>query len=419
FHFRPARASQGAEMPVNQGTIGEILGSPDRAARREGWESYSDTHLDFKNTLASNLNTSIQQNVFLSRARRHASTLEASLFENNIPAEVFHNMLDVFQRYLGTWHRYWRVRRKALGLETLHTYDIFAPLTKEPLEVPYLQAVDWVTAALGPMGADYVHVLREGCLRDRWIDVYPSEGKSSSQFSAGWPGTHPFIFLNYDNTIFSASTLAHELGHSMHSFLSWTNQPLIYSQYSLFAAEVASNFHQAMLRAYLLKTNPDPVFQINVIEEAMSNFHRYFFIMPILARFELEMHERAERGEGLTAQAMNERMASLFAEGYGSEVQLDPERDGITWATFSHLYEDYYVFQYATGISAANALSSRVLSDEPGAVENYLGFLKSGSSLYPLDALKAAGVDLSRPEPVEEAFKVLSGLVDRLEKLVS
>jgi oligoendopeptidase F len=224
--------------------------------------------------------------------------------------------------------------------------------------------------------------------------------------------------MNYDDTIFSFSTLTHELGHSMHSYFTWQNQPLIYSNYSLFVAEVASNFHQAMVRAYLLETNPDPDFQISVIEEAMDNFHRYFFIMPTLARFELEMHQRAERGEGLTADDMIARMAELYAEGYGNEVELDHERDGITWATFGHLYQDYYVYQYATGISAANALSRRILAGESGAAERYLGFLKTGSSLYPLDALKAAGVDLTTPMPVEETYKVLDGLVSRLEKLV-
>jgi len=419
FRFKPAVGSEGLELPVTQGTVEEILAGPDREARRTAWESYMDTYLAFKNTLASNLNTSIQQNVFTSRARRYSSTLEASLFEYNIPVDVFRNLIQTYQKYLPIWHRYWSVRRKALGVEKLQPYDIWAPLAAQKPAIPYNQAVEWISEGLAPMGEEYVAILRKGCLEDRWVDVYPTLGKSSAQFSSGWPGTHPFIVINYDETIFSLSTLAHELGHSMHSYLTWKNQPIIYSQYSLFAAEVASNFHQAMVRAYLLDNSQDADFQISVIEEAMSNFHRYFFIMPTLARFELEMHERAERGEGLTADDMNSRMADLFAEGYGDELDFDRERVGITWATFGHLYQDYYVFQYATGISGANALSRHILAGEPGAVDRYLGFLKAGSSRYPLDALKAAGVDLTTPKPVEETYQILDGLVSRLEGLVS
>jgi oligoendopeptidase F len=418
FRFPAARASDGTELPVSQGTLHEILSGPDRAARQTAWESYTGAYLGFKNTLANNLVTSVQQNVFLSRVHRYPGTLEASLFANNIPVEVFHQLVETFKRNLPTWHRYWAVRRKALGVEKLQPYDIWAPLTDQHPTVPYLQAVEWICQALAPMGADYVEAVRKGCLEERWIDVYPNQGKSSAQFSSGGPGMKPIIFINYDDTIFSASTLAHELGHSMHTYLTCQNQPVVYNDYSLFAAEVASNFHQAMLRAHLLKTSTDPNLLISVIEEAMSNFHRYFFIMPTLARFELEVHQRAERGQGISAEDLNNLMADLFSEGYGSEVEVDRERVGITWATFGHLYMDYYVYQYATGISGANALSRRILAGEPGATERYLGFLKAGSSVYPLEALQQAGVDLSSPAPVEEAFAVLAGLVDRLEKLV-
>ena len=204
----------------------------------------------------------------------------------------------------------------------------------------------------------------------------------------------------------------------IYSYLTWEHQPIIYSDYSLFVAEVASNFHQALVRAHLLETQTDPTFQINVIEEAMSNFHRYFFIMPTLARFELEIHQRVERGQGLTADDMNALMADLFSEGYGSEMHVDRDRVGITWATFGHLYIDYYVYQYATGLSGANALAQRVLSGGQAAVEDYLGFLKAGSSRYPLDVLALAGVDLTTPDAVEVTFGVLASLVDKLEALV-
>jgi oligoendopeptidase F len=203
----------------------------------------------------------------------------------------------------------------------------------------------------------------------------------------------------------------------MHSYLTWQHQPFLYSDYSLFVAEVASNFNQAMVRAHLLQTNPDRNFQIALLEEAMSNFHRYFFIMPTLARFELETHQRVEQGRGLTASGLNSLMADLFSEGYGDAMEVDRERVGITWATFSHLYADYYVYQYATGIAAAHALARRILDGVPGAAEDYLKFLSAGSSLYPLDALKVAGVDMTTPEAVEAAFAVLAGMVERLEKL--
>jgi oligoendopeptidase F len=418
FKFRPAQSSQGETVEFTAGSFEEILAGGDREARRTAWESYTDTFLDYKNTLAGLLSTSIKQNVVLSRARRHSSTLEASLFKNNIPLEVFHTLIEVFRKNLPTWHRYWAVRRKALGTEDLHPYDIWAPLAKTRLTVPYEQAVDWVCEGLAPMGEEYVGVIRRGCLQDRWIDVYPNIGKFSGAFSYGSPGSYPFILMNYDDTLFSLSTLAHELGHSMHSYLTWQTQPVIYGEYSLFVAEVASNFHQAMVRAHLFETQSDQDFQITLIEEAMSNFHRYFFVMPTLARFELEMHQKVERGEGLSADDMIARMADLFLEGYGEEMQVDRPRIGITWATFGHLYNHYYVYQYATGIAGANALANRILSGEEGAVEDYLNFLRAGSSMYPLEALKIAGVDLTRPEPVEEAFRTLADYVDKLEKLV-
>jgi len=418
FRFTAATSSDGRQLPVTQGTLQGILAGPDREARRTAWENYTGQHLTFKNTLATNLATSIKQNVFQMRARRYASTLEAALFPHSIPVSVFHNLIDTFRANLPTWHRYWAVRRKALGVDTLHPYDIWAPLTGERPQVPYAQAVDLICAGLAPMGDAYVETVRRGCLEDRWVDVYPNQGKGAGAFSAGQPGTFPFIVMNYNDDVFSLSTLAHELGHSMHSHLTWENQPIIYSSYSLFVAEVASNFHQALVRAHLLETQTDPAFQINVIEEAMSNFHRYFFIMPTLARFELEVHERVERGQGLTADAMNALMADLFTEGYGGEMHVDRNRVGITWATFGHLYVDYYVYQYATGLSGANALAKRVLSGGQPAVEDYLGFLKTGSSRYPLDALALAGVDLTTPAAVEVTFDVLASLVDKLEALV-
>lgn len=420
FQFQPATTSAGAALPLSQSTYDGLLNSPDRAVRRTAYEHYTDQYLAHKNTLASNLLTSVKQNVLQMRARRYDSTLEMALFDNAIPVEVFHNLLATFRRHLPVWHRYWAVRRKALGVETLQPYDIWAPLTQQPARVSYQQAVEWIGQALAPLGQDYVAAVRRGCLEQRWVDVYPSQGKSSGAFSSGWQGTYPFIMMSFTDDTSSLGTLTHELGHSMHSYLTWQTQPPVYSDYSLFAAEVASNFHQAMTRAYLLnpQQNLPRDLQIGVIEEAMNNFHRYFLVMPTLARFELEVHRRIERGEGITADGMIELLASLAAEGFGDEMVFDRQRVGIDWATFPHLYADYYVFQYATGISGAHALSNRILAGAPGAVDAYLSFLRAGSSMYPLDALRVAGVDLASPQPVEETFQVLSRLIDRLEQLV-
>lgn len=419
FAFAPAINSEGREIPVTQGTLNKILAGSDREARRTAWEHYTDAYLAYKNTLASNLATSIKQSVFEMRARRYKSTLEASLFEANVPVEVYHNLIATFRKHLPTWHRYWAIRQRALGVSALQPYDVWAPLTQEKREIPYEQAVEWIGQGLKPMGEDYVRVLRRGALEERWVDVYPTQGKRAGAFSSGRPGTHPFVMMSYNDNVLSMSTLAHELGHSMHSYLAWQHQPILYADYTLFAAEVASNFHQAMVRAYLLETQVEPAFQIEVIEEAMSNFYRYFLVMPTLARFELEVHQRAERGEGLTADDMNALMADLFSEAYGDRMQVDCERVGITWATFGHLYRDYYVYQYATGISGAHALAQRILSGEAGAVEDYLGFLEAGGSAYPLEALQRAGVDLTSSEPIEVTFGILANLVDRLEELVS
>jgi len=420
FKFKPALTSKGKKIDVTQGNFHTaLMEHPDRTVRRTAFESYMDKHLEFKNSLAANLSTSIKNNVFNMRARKHKTTLEASLFSNNIPVEVFHNLIDTFKKKLPVWHRYFELRHKALGLREVTYYDMWAPITKKKPKIAYEEAVEFICDSLAPLGKEYTDTIRQGALKDRWVDVYPNQGKQNGAFSYGAPGTFPFIMMSYTDEVGSMSTLAHELGHSMHSYLTWKNQPLTYSSYSLFVAEVASNFHQAMMRGHLLKTVTDKNFLIALIEEAVGgNFFRYFFQMPTLARFELETHQRVERGEPLTADSMQELMADLFTEGFGPKVKVDRPRVGMVWSTFGHLFSDYYVYQYATGISGAHALSGSILRGEPNAVEDYLGFLKSGSSVYPLDVLKKAGVDLSSPKPVEETFAVMESYIDRLEELV-
>ncbi len=418
--FNPAHGSGSVEpIEVAQGNLSRLSMDPDREVRRTAWESYADAHLRYKNTMANCIGAGVKQDVFVTRARRYASALEGALAPNHIPVEVFHNLIAAFRRNLPTWHRYWRIRRHALGYDTLYPYDRSAPLTAHKPKVPFEQSVEWICQGMRPLGDEYVQIMRRGLMDQRWVDIYPSRGKRSGAFSAGSQGTHPFILMSYTDDIFSMSTLAHELGHSMHSYFSWRTQPFIYARYPLFLAEVASNFNQAMVRAHLLATQPDPEFQIAVLEEAMSNFYRYFFVMPTLARFELETHQRVERGEALTAGSMIALMADLLTEGYGGEVEVDHDRAGIMWAEFpTHLYMNFYVFQYSTGISGAHALAERVLSGTPGAVEGYLAFLNAGGSAFPLDVLRLAGVDLGSPEPVERAFGVLARTVDRLERLL-
>ncbi len=419
FKFQPAIDNDGKELEISQSNLIPLMALPDRIARKSVWEHYMDRYVEFKNTLASNLVTSIKANVFNTRARKHESTLASSLFELNIPVEVFHNLIDTFKKNLPVWHRYFDIRRKALGLEKIAYYDMWAPLTGDKVKVPYEKAVEMICAGLAPMGREYVDTIRRGCLEERWVDLYPNKGKGNGAFSWGAPGTYPFIMMSYNDKMINLSTLAHELGHSMHSYLTWKHQPLVYTDYSLFVAEVASNFHQAMVRSHLLKTTTEVDFQIAIIQEAMSNFFRYFFQMPTLARFELETHERVERGEPLTADSMLDLMADLFAEGFGPNFDMDRPRVGMVWSTFGHLFSDYYVYAYATGIAGAHALSSRILHGEPNAVEDYLGFLKAGASDYSLNVLKKAGVDLTTPKPVEETFAVMEGYIDRLERLLN
>lgn len=417
--FMPALDADGKEHELTQGTINALLTHPDREVRRHAFEEYTDKHLATKNTMANCLATCVKQHVFLAQVRNYGSCLEASLDEGGIPTEVFHQLIAAVRKNYPTWHRYWKVRREALGYDDLHVYDIKAPLTTKYVHLPYNDAVDMIINGMKPLGDDYTSIARRGLTTERWVDIYPNKGKRAGAFSSGWKGTHPFILMNFNDDIFGMSTLAHELGHSMHSYYTREHQPMIYTHYGMFVAETASNFNQAMVRDYLFNHNDDRDFQIALIEEAMSNFHRYFFIMPILAQFELEIHERGERGEPLTADSMNQLMHDLFMEGYGTEVVDDHDRIGITWATFSHhMYSNFYVFQYATGIAAAHALAEGVLHGKPNAQENYLAFLKAGSSMSQMDALKLAGVDMTTAEPVEAAFRVLASYVDRLEQLL-
>ena len=296
--FALAEPDGGEPVEVTQGSVDALLASPDRALRRSAWESYADGYLGARNALAANLAGAVKQAVFSARVRRYDSSLEASLSRANVPSHVFDNLIAAFQANLPTWHRYWRLRRSIHGVEQLAPYDVGAPLGASSPVFEYDQCVEWICESLAPLGDSYVETVRRGCLEERWVDVYPTAGKMGGAFSAGAPGTAPFIMMSFDGTAVSLGTLAHELGHSMHSYLTWQSQPQVYTHYSMFVAEVASNFHQSLLRAHLVDTVDDPAVQLAVLEEAMRNFHRYFFVMPTLARFEREVHERVDGRRG-------------------------------------------------------------------------------------------------------------------------
>jgi oligoendopeptidase F len=412
----------GSMVELGQGNYLTYLHSPDRALRQAAWETSSDAYLSFRNTFAANYAGSVKRDVFYARARRYSSALEAALAPEAIPVEVLENLLAAVRRNFPTWQRYFRARARLLGIERAHAWDISeyplaAPGKIEPVHLSWEEGIDLISRCLAPMGEEYVGITIQG-IRDRWVDRLANAGKSSGAFSSGWRGQHPFILMTWHDDLGSVSTLAHELGHSVHSYYTWQTQPVIYSEYSNFAAEVASNFNQALMGAYLLEHETDPNIIITTIEERMGNHLRYLFTMPILEMFEMDAHAKVERGEALTAEGMIETLAGLYAEGYGDAVELDHDRAGITWARFPHLFQPFYVFQYATGIAAAAQLAAQVRQEGAPAVARYTEFLKSGGSLYPVEALRRAGVDMLSTAPVDAAFATLAGYVDRLETLL-
>ncbi|MEX2542724.1 MAG: oligoendopeptidase F [Trueperaceae bacterium] len=416
--FGSVRGEEGEELEVARSTYPRLRMSTDRELRRESFNSYSDGFLAYRNTLTDLYLGRVKQSVFSSRVRGYENTVEEQLAPREVPRAVLDAVVDTFRKNIGVWHRYWAARRKILGVERHEAWDIFAPMSPKPPVVPYGKAVDWIIEGMAPLGEEYVAPMRRGLLEERWTDVYPNRGKRDGAFAARAYESQPFIMMSYHDDLESLSTLAHELGHAVHGVLMNEAQPLAYANYSMMVAETASNFNQALVRSHLLETLTDENDRLGVLDEAFYNFHRYFFIMPTLVRFELEVHAAVERGEGLTADRLNEMMRKLFQEGYGEEMDTD-ERTGITWAQFGHLYVPFYTFQYAAGIAAAAALAEDVHLGKEDAVQHYLDFLRAGSSVPPVDALRAAGVDMTTAEPIERAFGLLEGYVAELEEIAA
>jgi len=420
--FRDAADSQGKVYPVYQANIDIALQDSDRERRRTAWESYSDGYLSMENTLASIYLANVKQWMVLAEARGYDSVLAMMLSPTNLPLEVFHNLIDTFKKHLPTWHRYWDVKAKILGVDAMRPYDVWAPTVNNLPAIPYKQSVEWICESLKPLGDEYVSILRKGSLQGRWVDYAPNVEKRQNAASSLQVGHKPpFIYMSYDDSIIALSTLTHELGHSMHGVYTAENQPDVYNEYDSVSGtvgETPANFHQAMTRAYLRELKADDRdFQLALIDEAMSTYHRYFFIMPTLARFEYEVFSRASVGQPLTAVELKHIMQGFHAEGYGETMKDDPARTGITWAQFLHLFEPFYTFQYAIGISAADALAAKILASEKGMAERYIEFISAGGSLYTMDLFEVAGVDMSTPAPVEASFEELARLVDRLEAL--
>jgi oligoendopeptidase F len=411
-------AADGA-IAVGQGTIDSLIRRPDRATRAAAWANYADGYLALPGTLAGLLSASFKANVFHARAHRYSSALDAALDGATLPRAVFDNLMETSRRHLPIWHRYFAVKRRALGLDTLRGYDLDAPLVRAQRPISYDQAREMLLASVAPLGVEYAGVLRRGLHEDRWVDWAANVGKAGGAEQSGAYGLHPFVLTTFADNLLSVSALAHELGHAMHAHYCDASQPPIYDAYADYLAETASTFGQALLRAHLLRISAaDPDLQLAVIEDAFTYFHRYLLLMPLLTRLEMEGHERIERGDGMTADWLGARTLELLGEAYGPAVTLDPARDGILWAQFPHLYLNFYSYQYALGLAAATALADGVLREGGPAAERYIAFLKTGDSIDPLDAWRLAGVDMTAREPMERAYAALAAMIDQLEAIV-
>jgi len=411
--FGPVTDEEGVQRELTHGNYISLMESKSRAVREEAFKTYYKAYWAQKNTLSAIYSASVKKDVFFARQRKYPSALEASLSQYNIPKSVYTNLIDTVKKGLGSMHRYVKLRKEKLGLKELHMYDLYVPMVPEAdTSIAYEDAKETVLRALSVLGEDYVSMVRES-FENSWIDVYENRGKRSGAYSWGAYGCHPYILLNFDNKINDMFTLAHEMGHAMHSHYSWTTQPYTYGDYTIFVAEVASTVNEALLLEYLLKTTTDKAMRDYLLNYQMEQFRGTLFRQCMFAEFELRTHDMAEQGEPLTHESLRELYRELNIAYYGNGIALD-EEIGLEWARIPHFYTPFYVYQYATGYSAAVALSKKILDEGEPAVKAYKEFLKSGSKDYSIELLKRAGVDLSSPEPVEQALGVFDRLVHEM-----
>jgi len=404
-------------IELTQGNYQTFIRSADRRVRKDAFEALHGTFLKQRNTIAVTLATEIKANIFYTRQRNYATCRERALDRYNIPVSVYDNLITTVREHTPLLDRYMRLRKRMLELDELHMYDLYTPIVKEVTdEVNYEEARDIIIAALSPLGEAYCKILKEG-FTQRWIDVYETSGKRSGAYSGGAYGTHPFILMNFQNKRESMYTLAHELGHSMHSYFTRTNQPYQYSDYTIFVAEVASTLNEGLLTQYLLKNTEDRATRISLLNHSLEGIRTTLYRQTMFAEFEQKIHSQAEQGEPLTADTLTAIYTALNEKYYGGEAVID-ELIGIEWARIPHFYYNFYVYQYATGISAASALVQQIIHEGQPAVDRYLKFLSSGSSDYSIELLKKAGVDMTTPEPVRQAFQLFESHLAQMEELL-
>lgn len=417
FRFPMIINEAGEEVELTHGRYGKFLESRDRWVRREAFQNLYQVYDQFQNTSASLLSGNINVHNFVAEVRNFPSARAAALFENAISEDVYDNLVTTVNRHLPLLHRYITLRKQALGLEELHSYDLYVSLI-EGIDVKYgfEEAQEIIVAALSPLGPEYVEIVRRA-FRERWIDRADNKGKRSGAYSSGAYGTNPYILLNWQGTLDNLFTLAHELGHSVHSWYSRNIQPFIYSSYSIFLAEIASTMNENLLTDYLLSQTDDDKLRQTVINNYLDGFKGTVFRQTQFAEFEHLIHTAAAAGTPLTSAFLTEQYGEMNKRYYGEDLVFDPEI-ALEWSRIPHFYLNYYVYQYATGFSAATSFAHMVKTEGQPAVDRYLQFLKAGSSDYPLSVLKKAGLDMSEVKPIEDAFAVFTSYLEQMEQLL-
>lgn len=408
---------KGEDVTLTKANYQRFLESRDRAVRKAAFETLHHAYRAHRNTLAATYAASVKTDVFFARTRKYGSSLEASLSPNNIPIEVYDALVETVNRHLPLLHRYIALRKKVLGLDKLGVYDLYVPIVPEvEVEYAYDQAVETVLEGLSPLGADYTQALGGG-LDSRWVDIYENKGKTSGAYSWGVYGVHPFILLNWSHQLRDVFTLAHEVGHAMHSHYTSAAQPYVYGRYTLFVAEVASTVNELILTEHMREQTDDKGLDMYLVNNALEDFRGTLFRQTMFAEFERWAHEQVEAGEALTPDSLSEKYAEMCRRYYGPDVEVD-DFVAIEWSRIPHFYRAYYVYQYATGISAAAALSRQILEEGEPARERYRRFLSGGSSKYSLDLMNEAGVDMTTPEPIERALEMFEAWLVELEHMM-